>query len=232
MKRMRTRRNEPDIFVLAIVYLCLAIGIPVNANNSFAYNNDGECTTPFEATIESISCGGNNYVKQYNDPSVCSFGDSMLMVGSFSLNQRVQRYFGLTLEVCSYGSTHMYYKPRRCKTYHRSIDMRKYALMVEEGEEEDFNEGYNLKSYWQDEERAQWYAERQQAMEQQAAEEELYLYAGTYSFNLMVGIASKFFPFGNGTCFEGVMLLLSWILCFIPHRVIIFVTETQDHSSK
>ena len=197
--------------LVATSALVVLSGLPtVVSSDRFVYNNDAECSIPFaEVSVATVDCLGNHRSQEEQDEDgeaqasegECYFGDAMMLWGSFVLDQKVNRYFSVLFDVCYYGSVvDAFYKPLRCKKHSRTIDMRDYALMEEEGEEqdEDYKEGFSYESYWQDEQRQQWMEERAQERAYQAEVEQTYLYPGTYSFIIALSIPQKTSPFWNG----------------------------------
>lgn len=153
-------------------------------SNSFYYNGDVECSYPFSSfSITGISCmtstsytyveGYNNKENDYSDDeSVCTFGDTMNVVGSTYMDGSSVKKFSIILNVCYGGSAYVGYNPTTCKSYRKLLDLTDYARLSE----------------------AEYYDE-------EVDESEYYLQPGQYQWRAGFKLPKKSFYFSTGRCY-------------------------------
>jgi hypothetical protein len=127
------------VLVPLLLFVCL---LPIAwASESFTYNGDAECTYPFaNFQITTVRCTGSSgtYVQGYNDndvsndDSVCSFGDTMSVVGTATLGYTAPKQMSIVMETC-YGGTPYWilYSPMTCKKSRTTLDLNNYAMLSE-----------------------------------------------------------------------------------------------------
>jgi hypothetical protein len=157
-------------FLLMFSLLWLAPAA-VDAVNSFTYNDDLECSYPFEQfQVQSITCAKPTYIQlgeaqgnQANNEDVCSFGDQMDLYGRVTVSEAVTREYYITLS--------NWYNAKHCGSYRVKVDLL-----------ETLTDNANAKT-------------------NNAAQQKYitFLAAGTYSWKARLLIPKKTFNFKNGT---------------------------------
>jgi hypothetical protein len=160
---------------------CLVLPIAWAAQ-SFTYNGDAECTYPFSSfQITTVRCTGSSgtYVQGYNDndnnyydnDNVCSFGDTMTVVGTATLGYTAPKKMAVILETCYGGSPYwISYGPTTCTKSRTTLDLTNYAMLSE--------------AEYRDEE---------------VDESEYYMQAGTYQWRAGLAIPAKGGYFSTGS---------------------------------
>jgi hypothetical protein len=123
-RRSKRQHNMIYQFLLVVSVLWLA-PVAVDAANSFTYNDDVQCTYPFEQfQVQSITCAKPTYVQlgegQGNNAkseALCSFGDQMDLYGRITVSQAVTRDYYITLIACFRSGEASWYNSKHCGTY-------------------------------------------------------------------------------------------------------------------
>jgi hypothetical protein len=129
-RRSKRQHNMIYQFLLVVSVLWLA-PVAVDAANSFTYNDDVQCTYPFEQfQVQSITCAKPTYVQlgegQGNNAkseALCSFGDQMDLYGRITVSQAVTRDYYITLIACFRSGEASWYNSKHCGTYRVKADL-------------------------------------------------------------------------------------------------------------